>query len=248
MTLALVSGALAFGSNDIALIEACAGDVAITWPEAGSRDVAVDTMPMAVAAWCTADSVVARLYAADELVFEERFEADAATYGVVEADVELEPETSYLWEITPSTGEAFAVEFETGTRLLEPSEDPPVASIVGDSWSWRNSQGWVSVSILPGAQPEGDLAVFELRDGDEVVERGLQWTTGDAGFVNLDFQGERPGEVCVTPSQRQPDGLWVEGEEVCQDQVGGCSTGAGAAALLPSLLGLVGLLGLRRRR
>lgn len=246
MILALVTSVFAFGSNDMAIVVSCDSAVFATWPVAGDEDIPVDTVPMALAEWCVpSDSVIARLYSGDELLFEERFDNDGLSYGVLEADVELEADTDYQWTLTPSSGEETLVEFRTGSELAEVGTELPRTVDTWESWSRRYGSGYFGMTVAPGEQPEGNRTVIELLDeGGEVLQRGVQWDVGGDVGLNLEFD-ERPTDLCVRPSQRQVDGTWIDGELHCEEKIGGCSTAAAAVGLLPALLVL---LGLRRRR
>ena len=230
------------------LMIVCQVGVLTTTPDADAVDVPIDTLPAATVGWCDDEqaSLHAELYQGEDLVFEQRFDFDGHTVGLAEAGVELQPETAYTWILTPAGDEETVVAFTTGT---EPADLDGAASslvVTNERWDPFDKTGFLGVEVIPPASPEGDLAVVEVLDEQgEVLDRGVQWDPSGSVFLSLDFEGERPEDLCVTPAHRRIDGSWIEGEAHCEERLEGCSTTGGAVALLPALLTLFGL---RRRR
>jgi len=242
----LVSTAFALGSDEMMLIVECMNEVHSVYPEAEATQVPYDVAPVAHVTWCAeTDSALARLWQGDELLFEERFVSDGLSLGVVEPDVALEKDTAYTWVVSPAVGEERIIEFETGSELHEAVDEPPVLRSHGEGWQRVQGTGWLSLVVAPSPQPEGNTAAFELLDeAGEVVERSVQWEAGGEASFYLDLT-ERPQDICFSARQRQPDGTWLESEVICEEKIGGCSTGGLAPSML---LGLFALLGIRRRR
>ena len=225
-------------------VEVCDGvELDSVQPEHGEAQVPWDLEPLLVVRGCDESaSAVVRLYEDDALVLEERLEPGLGTlaHGL---DWEGRPDTRYHLRLTPAGGEEVVIDWVTGEEALELSQEPP--RILGVTESRQGQTGSMWVEVEPSPQPHGLRSVFEVRDADgEVLDSRFQHEVSRDVSLWASFEGDARFGACVTAHERQPDGSWLDSEAWCEDRVG-CSTGAGAAALIPALLGL---LALRRRR
>lgn len=220
-----------------------------TAPLADAVDVPLDLVPTLLFSDCggtTAHGIV-RLYVGEEQVYEARVESDAGDYGFATVPVELEAETDYVLSYSPADGsEDIVVGWTTGTLLATPLSTGPGFRTT-PQWYWDRPESRTGVSVQPDSDdsPHGPTFV-ELRDAEGAIWGTMIKESGNRGHVYGESIGPRAQNVCLTLFQRDVDGTWVEGGTDCLDgKAGGCSTGAGMAGWLPSLLLLVGL---RRRR
>ncbi|MCP4808298.1 MAG: hypothetical protein GY913_33600 [Proteobacteria bacterium] len=196
-------------------------------------DVPIDHVPaMVVDGECDDTLLEMELFLGDESVASasERITGP----GLIELDVELQPETTYTWHAG-----GLIIEFTTGTELAELSEAPPIASEL--MVKVMDSHTIVRVDV--DVEDDG-IWILELLD-----DEGTPWLIdgrGGAGEHSLVSQHDlqASGELCLTPSLRREDGSRVEGEPLCDARAGCSATGLGAS-LLPGLLAIGAL---RRRR
>ena len=176
----------------------------------------------------------------------------------------LEPGTDY---VLAATGEATTeIAFTTGTGLAEALPDATL-ELAWVELSYPDIDGTglihtgaVTVTGIPDALPAGTTLVLRRPDRDGFAVYGLP---GSDGRLDLSLRADGGDEVCVEVALRAANGVEspasnlaclageaIEVEDEDEDASKGCSVvdGRGQQPWSLALLGLVGLLGLGRRR
>ncbi|MCB9758578.1 MAG: hypothetical protein H6739_01935 [Alphaproteobacteria bacterium] len=261
MLLALLPAALAQSNANVI---ACQAFVSDTIPANGQPFVPLDIRPVAIitGGQCNPpDGYLLALLKATEagqpVVADAEIDvAQPLTALALDVGQDLEPETDYIFRVTPrdGAGEAIEIGFTTGTDHAQPVGDF-VPSLVLRDVTWfplgdESIEIGVNGVVTAAADDEGLHSVWVVDDTDpsRVVDvlpvRGAEAHT----VVGQWTQAERPREdICL--SAFQVDGAGVEGgvsAAACleAERACGCASGAGSAGLG----WLVGLLALARRR
>lgn len=229
--------------------------ITATLPAAGAEGVPVDVLPAFV--WenqCEAGgSYTASLWQGDTELASEDFERPDDFAGLERLMLQdlLEPETTYLLQVEGQHGTLAESEFTTGSHQVLGAEAPEVSSVEHQAWRVRTKPWslWTTVEGSLGAD-EDALSAVRLVDEDGRVLAASAWEDFHLRVYEAGLD-EAPEQRCVTLIQEDGLGTPSEPLELCEaveadtDLVGGCSSTPAGASLL---LGLLGLLGLKRRQ
>ncbi len=173
-------------------------------------------------------------------------------------DADLDAETAYT--LTISGTQESVVSFTTGAALVQPHGLVPEVLDLGASWDNVVQQVVLDGTVHNGAAAGQDLIV-QWRSASSDGSSELTNTFVDAAGTDAQRSYAAgssiglPSEWCLTPSIREADGTWNDGEQSCgavedvsSDPIFSCSTGGGSASGLAALLASASLLARRARR
>lgn len=171
---------------------------------------------------------------------------------------DLEPETAYTLTITGSTESV--VSFTTGFGTAEPHGFVPEVVEIGSTWDNQIQQVVLTASVQNGESAGQDL----------IVQWHTEGATGKSAMTSTFFEAagterehtiiaafgaiNQPDEWCLTPSIREVNGTWNDGESACgavEDVSQGglaCNSSAGDVAGSAAVLAGAVLLAWRGRR
>ena len=172
-------------------------------------------------------------------------------------ELDLQPDTAYEFRVLPGEGghaEEVIVGFTTGAG---PAGGLSGAPLVADGRAWfydfdTSVEVGGRFQVSPAIDAD-DLSLLHVVDEDGSLSQTFVVEGGDLEVAVHHWEDSPPAEVCVSVFQEDATGAPSETDTLCveprerfvEDEGAGCATGGLAPSIL---LGLVGLLGLRRRR